>query len=185
MENELDTQESLNLEENQNSENTENAEVEDVEALKEKLTKAEELAKNQKIRAEKAEAEAKKLKVVQPQENETPKNEDRKYSLKDIDDIATLSAIHKDDRAEVVDYADRNKITIAEALSRPFVKSFLGTQEEFRKSAQATSTGSGKRGSSKASAEDLLEKAKGGDLPDDSDSIAAIIAAKRASEARK
>ncbi len=172
MENELEVQDSLTPAENSELEQTENAEVEDVDALKEKLTKAEELAKNQKIRAEKAEAEAKKLKVVQPQEKETPKND---LSLKDI---RALQDVHDDDVDEVIEFAKFKGISIAEAKKLPAIQSLLSTKEEFRKTAQAANTGGGRKGTSKVTGEDLLEKFNQGQVPEKDEDIEKLIEAR-------
>ena len=86
---------SLNQEEVVEPESTGVAEPET--ASEDELTKAKELAKNQKIRAEKAEQELKALKKAP--EKETPKND---MSLKDI---RALSDVHDDDVDSVVDWA--------------------------------------------------------------------------------
>ncbi len=169
-------QETLETAENSELEQTEEVAEEVVEENPE-LKKAKELANNYRIRAEKAEALAKQLK--KPEEKETPKNE-RKYSLEDIDNIATLSSIPKEDRPEVLDYAERKGIKPAEALNASIIKIFLKEQAEFRQTQATTSTGGGKRGASKASDEDLLNKANQGNLPDDPESIAKLIALQRA-----
>ena len=163
-------QETLNTDENSELEQTENAEVEESpEDLKEKLTKSEELAKNQKIRAEKAEAEAKKLKVVQPKE-ETKDN----LSLKDI---RALQDVHDDDVEDVQRIAKLYDISIPEAKKLPLTQTLLKTKAEERKTAEATNTATSRKGASKVSGEDLHEKFKQGDEIKDED-ISKVIEAR-------
>ncbi len=165
MENENDPQEVLNPEEgNQDalvpeSEQDTNLDGED---------KRDELIKNYKIRAEKAEKENKdlktKLKPIQP-EKETPKNESKnEYSLKDI---KALSDVHDDDVDKVVGWAKFNAISIAEAKKTPEMQGFLKNKEEERATALAANTGTVKRGTSKVSDEVLLEKLEKGELPEE------------------
>lgn len=153
MDNELDSQEVLNPEENQDSNLDESA-------AEARLKKAEEIAKNQKIRAEKAEKELKALKN-KSEEKKTPENE---YSLKDI---RALASIHDDDVDRVVKFAKSEGITIAEAKSDPIMKIYLREQEESRKSAEAANTGGGARGTSATTDEDLLDQLEKGELPEE------------------
>ncbi len=170
-------QETLNLDETTELEpESVNADDEaDMTALKEKLLKAEELAKNQKIRAEKAEAEAKKLKVVQPKETETPKNEKSDYTLQDI---RALSDVHDEDVEEVVRIAKLYNITISEAKKLPLTQTLLKQKTEERTTAQATNTGGGRRGTSKVTGEDLLEKFNQGQVPEKDEDIDKMIEAR-------
>ncbi len=136
-----------------------------------KLAKATELAENYKIRAEKAEAESKKLKVEVPEEKETPikpKEEDTpKKSEYSLQDIRALSDVHDDDVDEVVDYAKSKGITVAEAKKTTMIQSFLENTKGERKTADATNTGKGKQGSSKVSGKSLLRKAQEtGEIPE-------------------
>lgn len=114
--------------------------------------KAEEIAKNQKIRAEKAEAEAK-----------GPKKEEG-FSLKDT---RALQNVHDDDVDFVTNWAKTNKMEIADAVKDDDVKTVLRAHEEKRKTAEATNTGGGRRGTQGVPAEVLVEKANKGELKDD------------------
>ncbi len=135
----------------------------------EKAAKNEELAHNYKTRAEKAEAEAKAQK-----EKPTPKNE-QKYSLEEIDDIAALTSVPKEDRHEVLEHAKFKGITPAEALKSTYIKTFLKEQEELRKSANAANTGGGKRGTSKPSGEKILEDFQSGKIPESEEGIKDLV----------
>lgn len=133
---------------------------EDLETLKARLAKAEELANNYKIRAEKAEKKTER--------SETPKVAPKKSSeLSTLDIIAISKAnIDTDDVEEVVEYARFKGISVAEALKSNVIQTTLSQKEEMRKTAQATSTGQTRRGSSQISDERLLADAKKGILPD-------------------
>jgi len=157
MENELENQDSLNLEETQDSNLENESEEESVESLKEKLSKSEEYAKNQKIRAEKAEKALKQVKPVEKvKETETPKNEKKEdLSLKDI---RALQDVHDDDVDEVIEFAKFKGISIAEAKKTASIQSLLKVKTEERATAAATNVGGAKRVTSKASGDDLSAK---------------------------
>ncbi len=160
MENEQDNLESLNQDGEVDAEiSAEESETSTDEANAE-LDKAKKYAQNQKIRAEKAEQELKKLKSA-PSEKETPKNE---MSLKDI---RALADIPDEDVDDVIDYAKYKSISIADAKKSSAMQAILKAKAEERASAQAANTGGGKRGSGEVSGDSLLEKyAKGEELSD-------------------
>lgn len=127
-------------------------------ARQEKVIKALEVAHNQTIRAEKAEKAAKAPKPekvketpIKPTETGTPTN----YSLKDI---RALNSVHDEDVERVEKFAKGEGISIPEALANEDLKAILKNREEIRKSADATSTGAGKRGTSKTTGKELLKK---------------------------
>jgi len=169
---EEETQEELDsLNPDEETEPLNSEEDESPEVLKEKLLKAEELAKNQKIRAEKAESLAKQLKD-KPAEKETPKND---MSLKDI---RALGDVHDDDVDDVIDYAKFKGITVAEAKKSPTMQSLLKAKTEERKTAEVTNTGGSRGGSSKVSPETLIQNANKGKLPESDEGIDALMHAK-------
>lgn len=134
-------------------------------ARQEKVVKAYEIALNQSIRAKRAEMPEKK-KTSKNSGEETPKN-DKKFSLDEINEITTLSEIHKDDREEVYDYAERKGIKVSETLAQPFIKSFLKEREEERKSQKVSNTNKGGKKIFKTSEKRLLEQLEKGELPED------------------
>ena len=140
-------------------------------ALSDAKTKAEEIAKNQKIRAEKAEAAAKQQKA-----DPDPAKKSEEKEAFSLQDIRALNDVHDEDVDKLVNYAKFMGITVAEAKKLPEMEAYRKDAEEKRKSAQTTSVKGG-RGASKP--KDLLERASQGDLPDDDDSINALIAAQR------
>ena len=173
MENEYGQEETLNPEENSELEtNTENAESEE-------LKKAQELANNYKIRAEKAEALAKQLKPqpVKKEESETPKISETVFSPKDYLALSQNN-VSADDFDEVQDYANFKKISIAEALKSPYVLDSLKRKTEERATAAATNVGGGKKVASKNTPEAILERAESGQLPEDEEGIKALSEAR-------
>lgn len=121
----------------------------------EKIKKAEEIARNQRIRAEKAERELKALKAA-PKEEKSSTGEN--LSLKDI---RALQDVADEDVEEVTDFAKFKGITVAEAKKHPVMVSLLRTKAEERASQEAMSTS--KKGVKKVSDEVLLDRVKSGD----------------------
>jgi len=153
MENELDPQESENPVE---EETTLESNEEEVEETNEELTKAQEVAKNQKIRAEKAEKELKALKGKKPEPVEKQeKTLDSNYSLQDI---RALEGVHDEDVKDVEDFAKYKGISLAEAKKDPVVVNILKTKTEERATADATNTGKGKRGSKATNPQDVVDR---------------------------
>ena len=145
-------------------------------ALKEKADKAlkaEELAKNYKVRAEKAEALAKKSKG-----DDTPKKSD--YSLQDI---RALADVHDEDVDDVTEYAKFKNISVAEAKKTPMIQTLLKDKEENRKSAQAANTGGGRRGATTPTHDQVLKDFADGKVSEDDKDIAKLVEARF--EARK
>ena len=129
--------------------------------------KAEEVARNQKIRAEKA--EGKRVEKPAPSEN---KNE---LSTKDL--YALMEAkIPQADIDEVIEYAKLKNIPLTEAIQSNVVKAILADKAEHRASADATNTGAARRGSSKVSDETLLANANKGIVPEDDEGMKRLIA---------
>jgi len=145
---------------------------ENVDELKERLAKAEELAKNYKIRAEKAEKNHKKEVVQAPQAStELPLTTDA---------IALLRAgVPEEDESVVLKYAKGLGVTVKEALQDDVVKEILKRNAEERKSNSAAHTGDTRRGTAKVSDEQLLLNASKGDLPDSDEEMKRLIALKR------
>ncbi len=138
----------------------------------EKLKKVEEIAVNQRIRAEKAEAQIKEKKEVI-----TPKTDN---SLSQTDLIAILKAdVAEEDIQEVTDYAKLKNISVVEALKSSVVKTILSEKKEERTTANATSTGNTRKGSSKSTSSQLLENARKGNLPDSDEDLEALIRARK------
>lgn len=134
-----------------------------------KAAKSDEVAENYKIRAEKAEAEAKKLK-------KEPKMEDGTLSTKET--LALIEAkVSPEDFDEVVRVAKVLGKPITEALSDKTLKSIIAERVEERATAAATNTRGGTRGTSDATPEAILSEAHRGFVPDDDKGIEALAAA--------
>lgn len=149
-------------------------------SLSEKAAKAEELAKNQKIRAEKAELEAKKNKPVGA--DLTPQKKESDYSLQDI---RALSDVHDEDVAEVVEFAKFKGISITEAKKHPVISALIETNKEFRATEAAKNSGKGKQGTSRTTDAELVEQAASGNLPDDDEGITRLAEARQAEKLAK
>src|SRR3990167_10637025 len=139
-------------------------------------SKAEELANNQKIRAEKAEALAKQLKI-KPEEKPEPPKMPESLSLKDI---RALQDVHDDDVDQITEYAKFKSISVAEAKKLPEMQALLRTKQEERDTAQATNTGGGRKATFKDTPEAILERADSGNLPEDDEGIRKLSEARLA-----
>lgn len=152
---------------------TDGSSEESVEDLRARLAKAEELASNYKIRAEKA--EKKPVKV------ETQKIASGKSSeLSAIDIIAISKAnIEAEDVEDVLEYARFKGISLSEALKSPVVRATISHKEETRKTAQASNTGTARRGSTALSDSQLLENARKGIMPESDADLRRLVTIQR------
>jgi hypothetical protein len=141
-------------------ESTDTVEEEEID-YKAEFEKTKQIAENQKIRAEKAEA---KLKT----NTSTGRGETSKVDGFSPMDIIAITKANLDEEAirEAMDYAKYKKISIAEAIKSPAVKATIQLIEENRRVSEASNTGSARRGSSKISDESLIENARKGILPE-------------------
>jgi hypothetical protein len=152
---------------------TSNDEGNDGEELAERLAKAEELAENYKIRAEKAERMAKASRIDTPT---TPKQTPTAGELTTKDLYALIDAkVPEADIEEVREYAQLKHITIAEALKSNVVDTILKDNQEKRSTASASNVGGSKRGTGKTSDDVLLAKAAKGELPDNDADMQRVI----------
>ena len=153
---------------------TSNEESNNTDELAERLAKAEELANNYKIRAEKAERLAKAPKLdAQPTPKQTP-TAGNDITTKDL--YALMEAkVAEEDIEEVKEYASLKKISIAEALKTNIVKTILSDKAEQRQTAIAANVGSSKRGTGKVSDDALLAKAAKGELPENDADLERLI----------
>jgi hypothetical protein len=144
--------------------------------------KAKELAENYKIRAEKAEKASKK---GNSEGEKTPKNE-RNEEMSSRDIIALTKANIADEDIDVVlDYAKFKKISVAESLKSSVVKATLAENEEHRKTAAATNTGTGRRGVQQKSEGSLLSEFKSGKVPETDDEMERLALARMKARAGK
>lgn len=109
-----------------------------------------------RLEKEKAELESKNKQLYE----RTKKKEAEKVDgLSSMDVLALSKAdIAQEDIEEVLEYAKFKKIPVAEALKSQTIKTILNERNEERKTALATQTRGGARGTSKVSGEELLSK---------------------------
>lgn len=102
--------------------------------------------------------------------------------LSGLDILAiTRAQVHDDDIDTVMEFAKFKKISVADALKDPTVKSILATKAEERTTAEATQARPGARGSGEVSGEDILAKAKAtGEVPDDDAGMQKLFLARQA-----
>ena len=147
----------------------------DTDELTEKLAKAEELAGNYKIRAEKAEKLAKSAKTA-PASKSAPKAGE--LSTKDI--YALMEAkVPEADIESVQEIAKLKGISVSEALKLSLTKQILSDEVEQRQTASAANVGGSKRGSGKIPDDVLLSSASKGNLPESDSDLARLIKLQR------
>ena len=144
----------------------------------EKGKKAQELADNYKVRAEKAEKELKGSKF---------EKSDTEPSLTPKDTLALMEAkVTSDDIDEVVRVSKILGKTVAETLKDKTMQTILSERAEERKTAEIAQTGKNQRGSTKTTGADLLDRAeKTGEIPEDDEGMRKIFQAKMARKIRK
>ena len=122
-------------------------------------SKAQEYARNQKIRAEKAEKEP--IKVT------TTAKKDDNSNLSSVDTIAIIKAnVHEDDIEEVIKASKLLGKSISETLKDSTFKTILNTREEERKTAEATNTNTAKPGTKQVSGDELKQNLSKGQVPE-------------------
>ena len=133
-----------------------------------KLSKAEELANNQRIRAEKAEA-GKKAVVDSPKTDGT---------LSTKDTLALIAAkVDGDDFDEVVSYASFKKVSVSEALKDKTLQTVLRERGEERATAAATNARGKARMDTPPAPDMVISSAQKGILPTDDAGINELVSA--------
>ena len=144
-----------------------------VEEIKARLAKAEELANNYKIRAEKAESKGKENK---PQTAQPKKEAD----LSQTDLYALIKAdVPEDAISEIKEVAKLKGISVSEALKTTLVKSILAEKAEQKATAEATNVGTARRTGTSLTPAAVLEKARKGELPDTDAGLEALLRARK------
>lgn len=135
---------------------------------KAKAQKAEEVANNQRIRAEKAEKANKK---PAPSQDAT--------ALTLADQVAIVKAnVHEDDIERVERYAKAEGMSVRDALKDPEMKAILDLRMEQRNIAGAANVSNTRRSAARITDTDLLKQAAAGKIPETDYDIARLIAAK-------
>lgn len=147
-------------------------ELADLKGKADRTTKAEEIAENQKKRAEKAERDAK---------GAAPASGD--LSQTDVLYIAKAD-IPEEDLSEVLDYAKATGKSMKDAHA--YLKPRLDILAEERKTAAATHTRGGARGASAETGADILRKAETtGEVPDTDEGMQKLFDARLARKTSK
>lgn len=116
----------------------------------------------EQLKREKEELEKKNKQLY-----ERVKKGEKKEDLSMTDVLALAKAdVHEEDMETVIKWAKFNGVTVKESLGDKTLKAILNDRNEERKTAQATQTKGGARGSAKVTGEDLLNQARKGKLPD-------------------
>jgi len=111
------------------------------------------------LRKEKAELEAKNKQLFERVKKAEKKDEPSiELTAKDALTLAKAN-ISEDDVDELLQYANFKKMSVSEALADPVMKGIIATKEEQRRTAEATISRGGARGSS-VTPEDHLRKAE-------------------------
>jgi len=150
----------------------------------EDFNKTQEYAKNQKIRAEKAEKELKAFKAQQQKETETPKKEESNepdYAKEAF--LEQRGVAHPDDKKVVYDEAKRLNLPLTDVLGMEHIKSKLKVAQTQREAESGMPSGSGKGGGggAKNSVDYWVDRKKADgtyETPEDTELAGKIIAAR-------
>jgi len=142
--------------------------VDEVEAMRAELEKAKQIAENQRIRAEKAEAKAK---IRPEQQSSVVLNAGDMMAIKNADlDPKDMDLVEK--------YAKDNNMSLREAISHPHVKAILSYEAELRTTAIATNVEGVRRGTVKVTDDTLINNANAGKIPTSDDEIERLVSAR-------
>jgi hypothetical protein len=125
-------------------------------------------------RAKKAEAAIIKAKSKPKADKVDAPRTDSKMSIFDQKAIFNADIDTQEDLDEIMDYADRKGISVAQALESTVIKATLAENAQIRKSAQAVNTGTGRRASGTISDDRLMSDAKKGIMPSSEADIAKL-----------
>lgn len=125
----------------------------------------------------------KKKATTPKEEKKVAKAEEKKdtntnLSMRDYLALAKAD-ISADDIEEVQEYASLKKVSISEAMNAPVIKAILREKAEQRKASEATNTGTAKRSVSRVTDEQLVERAKKGEMPESEDDMIRLIKARK------
>lgn len=134
-----------------------------------------------RLETEKADLESKNKQLFERTKKAKPSD-----GLTVMDGLTLAKAdVHEEDLDTVTQWAKFKGVSVSEALKDKDLKVVLDTHQEERRTAQATTTGSG-RGSSKVTGEQLLDAARRtGEVPETDEGMAKLAAAREAALTRK
>ena len=155
----------------------EEVEVEEVEDTDTETEEEEVEEIDWEARAKKAEAtiiKAKdKNKAPKADKVDAPKT-DSKLSIFDQKAIFNADIETQEDLDEIIDYAERKNISVADALKSTVIKATLNENAEIRNSANAVNTGTGRRASGTVTDAQLMANANSGKMPSSDEDIARL-----------
>ena len=163
-----------NYDKDETEETVETPEEEVVEVELEEVEEEEVEEIDWEARAKKAEATIIKAKDKQKAPKDEAPKTDSKMSIFDQKAIFNADIDTQEDLDEVMDYADRKGISVAEALQSTVIKATLAESAEIRNSAKAVNTGAGRRASGTLTDAQLLANASNGKMPSSDEDIAKL-----------
>jgi uncharacterized protein YehS (DUF1456 family) len=110
------------------------------------------------------------VKKAQQESKEVKENKTEDISMSELRSLIANN-VPEEDTQVAIKYARMENISVSDALKTPELKAILGVKAEYRKTAQLTSTGSARRGTSKVSDDVLDTNASKGNLPQDDEGI--------------
>lgn len=93
-------------------------------------------------------------------------------------DLRAIANVHEDDVERLERFAKAEGVSLKDAVKNPEWKAIEALRAEQRDTAASANVSNVRRGPTKVSDETLVSKASKGDLPEDDDSIARLMAAK-------
>lgn len=145
-------------------------EEEDTTDWKAEALKHQAIAQRYKTRLDKVKIVPDEGEKVEVSREQKPEIVQQGLSTKDT--IALIkNNVNEEDVSEVEDYARYRGISVSEALKSSVVKTLLSEREDQRKTANATNVGNTRRGPSKPTPQDLIERASKGQMPESDEDI--------------
>lgn len=181
-ENQLDSEELETTEETVTEDTGEDTHEESTEESQDEVLTPEQIAELKAKAARADELEKKNKQLFERAKKNTPASKEAKDNLSSKDLYALMEAkVPQDDIDEVTRAAKALNLSIPEALKSNIVKGILEEKSEERRTATATQTRGGARGSVKVSGADILAKAeRTGELPDTDEGMEALAQARMA-----
>lgn len=178
----LDSEELETTEETVTEDTGEDTQEESTEESQDEVLTPEQIAELKAKAARADELEKKNKQLFERAKKNTPASKEAKDNLSSKDLYALMEAkVPRDDIDEVTRAAKALNLSIPEALKSNIVIGILSERAEERRTATATQTRGGARGSVKVSGADILAKAeRTGELPDTDEGMAALAQARMA-----
>jgi len=144
---------------------------------KDKIDKILEIKKDRYAATQAKKKAQEELKNFQQDPNKGEHEPKGKYSLDDIDEIAALGSIPREDREWIVKIAQTENKKPSEVLEYGYVKTYLRERAEERATALATNTKKGGRGADSQTPESIIAKARESGDPETAEGAEALARA--------